>query len=503
MVARVGTVAFRGMEVLPITVEVHVANGLPAFTIVGLPDKAVAESKERVRAALQSSGLSLPAKRITVNLAPADVLKEGSHFDLPIALALLSACGVLPQDATDNLTVMGELGLDGRLAGVAGVLPAAVDSAARNTGFVCPAIQGAEALWSGNGQIIAAENLLDLIACLSGNAPAPEIQPAPIEEHREFLDLSDIKGQENAKRVLEIAAAGRHNLLMSGPPGSGKSMLAARLPSIMPPMSAKEILETSMLHSVAGLLKEGRLVTQRPFRAPHHSASMPALTGGGQKAKPGEISLAHNGVLFLDELPEFQRATLEALRQPLETGKICVARANIHVEYPASFQLIAAMNPCRCGYLGMAGQECSRAPRCAEEYQSRLSGPLLDRIDLHIDVPAAAPWELAKAARGEKSETVGARVAAAWQMQAERYDGYGITHNAFASGAIMDETARVSEKAQALLIAAAEKMRLSARGYHRILRVSRTIADLAQSATIQPEHLTEALSYRRVLYGRS
>lgn len=503
MVARVGTVAFRGMEVLPITVEVHVANGLPAFTIVGLPDKAVAESKERVRAALQSSGLSLPAKRITVNLAPADVLKEGSHFDLPIALALLTACGVLPPGATDNLTVMGELGLDGRLAGVAGVLPAAVAAAAQNTGFVCPAVQGAEALWSGNGQIIAADNVLDLIACLSGSAPAPEIQPANVEEYQEFLDLSDIKGQENAKRVLEIAAAGRHNLLMSGPPGSGKSMLAARLPSIMPPMTAKEILETSMLHSVAGLLKEGRLVTQRPFRAPHHSASMPALTGGGQKAKPGEISLAHNGVLFLDELPEFQRATLEALRQPLESGKICVARANIHVEYPASFQLIAAMNPCRCGYLGVAGQECSRAPRCAEEYQARLSGPLLDRIDLHVDVPAAAPWELAKTAKGEKSETVRARVQAAWQMQAERYDGYGIAHNAEASGAIMDETARVSEKAQALLIAAAEKMRLSARGYHRVLRVSRTIADLAQSATIQPEHLTEALSYRRVVYGRS
>lgn len=508
MLARIGTAAFKGIEVLPVNVKVHISNGLPAFTIVGLPDKAVAESKERVRSALNSIGLSLPAKRITVNLAPADVLKEGSHFDLPIALGVLGAMEIIPSDRLCSYWAMGELGLDGRIAPVSGVLPAAVAANAAQAGFICPSAQGAEAVWAGGKDILAPKTLSELVACLK-NSTALE-PPAPQNAEDDLLsypDLKDVKGQENAKRALEIAAAGGHNLLMSGPPGAGKSMLAARLPGLLPEMSANEILETSMIHSVAGLLKDGSLISHRPFRAPHHSASMPALTGGGQKAKPGEISLAHNGVLFLDELPEFQRTALEALRQPLETGEISVARANIHVSYPARFQLIAAMNPCRCGYLGSPGRECSRAPRCAEEYASRLSGPLLDRIDMHIDVPALAPWELAKTPDGESSAAVKERVLSARERQKERYArseaGEKISKNADASGSLLEKTALATDDALAFLLKAAEKMQLSARAYHRILRVARTIADLEQNDRILTAHIAEALSFRQMRYGKN
>lgn len=508
MLARIGTAAFKGIEVLPVNVEVHISNGLPTFTIVGLPDKAVAESKERVRSALNSIGLSLPAKRITVNLAPADVLKEGSHFDLPIALGVLGAMEIIPSDRLCSYWAMGELGLDGRIAPVSGVLPAAVAANAAQAGFICPSAQGAEAVWAGGKDILAPKTLSELVACLK-NSTALE-PPAPQNAEDDLLsypDLKDVKGQENAKRALEIAAAGGHNLLMSGPPGAGKSMLAARLPGLLPEMSANEILETSMIHSVAGLLKDGSLISHRPFRAPHHSASMPALTGGGQKAKPGEISLAHNGVLFLDELPEFQRTALEALRQPLETGEISVARANIHVSYPARFQLIAAMNPCRCGYLGSPGRECSRAPRCAEEYASRLSGPLLDRIDMHIDVPALAPWELAKTPDGESSAAVKERVLSARERQKERYArseaGEKISKNADASGSLLEKTALATDDALAFLLKAAEKMQLSARAYHRILRVARTIADLEQNDRILTAHIAEALSFRQMRYGKN
>ncbi len=501
MLSRINTVSFRGIDTIKVTVEVQIARGLPSFSIVGLADKAVAESKERVRAAMEAIGLALPSSRITVNLAPADVTKEGSYFDLPIALALLCAMNVLPAEELCRYTVMGELGLDGRIAPVSGILPGAVAANSYDNGFICPAVQGSEALWSNNPDIIAAPSLLDLINHFKGVAfiAPPELKTA--ETAGPYLDLKDVKGQETAKRALEIAAAGGHNLLMIGPPGSGKSMLAARLPGILPPMTAEEILEVSMIHSVAGLLKDGSLITKRPFRDPHHSASMPALTGGGLKAKPGEVSLAHRGVLFLDELPEFQRATLEALRQPLETGKVTVARANVHVTYPARFQLVAAMNPCRCGYLGVPGHECQRAPKCAAEYQAKLSGPLLDRIDLHVDVPSVLPYQLAQIPEGETSETVAKRVLKAVDIQRSRYQGLPISRNAEADGPLLESVAALDAPGQTCLIKAAEQMNLSARGYHRILRVARTIADLAGEEKITVAHISEALSLRRITYN--
>ena len=501
MLSRINTVSFRGIDTIKVTVEVQIARGLPSFSIVGLADKAVAESKERVRAAMEAIGLALPNSRITVNLAPADVTKEGSYFDLPIALALLCAMNVLPAEELCRYTVMGELGLDGRIAPVSGILPGAVAANSYDNGFICPAVQGSEALWSNNPDIIAAPSLLDLINHFKGVAfiAPPELKVS--ETPDTYLDLKDVKGQETAKRALEIAAAGGHNLLMIGPPGSGKSMLAARLPGILPPMTAEEILEVSMIHSVAGLLKDGSLITKRPFRDPHHSASMPALTGGGLKAKPGEVSLAHRGVLFLDELPEFQRATLEALRQPLETGRVSVARANVHVTYPARFQLVAAMNPCRCGYLGVPGHECQRAPKCAAEYQAKLSGPLLDRIDLHVDVPSVLPYQLAHIPEGEASETVSKRVLQAVEIQRMRYKGLPISRNAEADGPLLENIAALDASGQACLIKAAEQMNLSARGYHRILRVARTIADLAGEEKITVMHISEALSLRRISYN--
>jgi len=345
VVARVRTVAFQGIEAREVEAQVTIAAGLPAFTIVGLPDKAVGESRERVRAALNSMGLALPPKRITVNLAPADLLKEGSHFDLPIGLGLLAAMGVLPADEIEGYVALGELALDGSLLPVAGVLPAALAAAALERGLICPAACGGEAAWASGIEVLAAPSLLALINHFKGSQVLSPPEPKIAEAQSSSLDLRDIKGQETAKRALEVAAAGGHNLLMIGPPGAGKSMLAARLPGLLPPLDPAEALEVSMIHSVAGLLRDGKLMRQRPFRDPHHSASLPALVGGGLRGRPGEVSLAHLGVLFLDELPEFQRATLEALRQPMESGRASVARVNAHVTYPARFQLIAAMNP--------------------------------------------------------------------------------------------------------------------------------------------------------------
>ncbi len=508
MTAHAPTIAFAGIDCLDIDVQVQISSGFVGFTIVGLPDKAVGESRERVRAAFNSLGLALPPKRITVNLAPADLVKEGSHFDLPIALGLLAAMGVLPADEVAGYVALGELGLDGSIAPVAGVLPAAIAALAAGKGLICPAAQGSEAAWAGDGlDILAAPSLLALINHFKGSQVLSRPEPRLAEAADSPLDLRDIKGQESAKRALEVAAAGGHNLLMIGPPGSGKSMLAARLPGLLPPLAPAEALEVSMIHSVAGQLAEGRLLSRRPFRDPHHSASVPSLVGGGLRARPGEVSLAHNGVLFLDELPEFQRGALEALRQPLESARASVARANAHVTYPARVQLVAAMNPCRCGYLGDAALACGKAPRCGADYQSKISGPLFDRIDLHVEVPAVSPADLALPPPAEGSAQVAARVAAARVIQAERFErvapGRGLRTNAEAEGQVLDEIAAPDAAGRALLSEAAERMRLSGRGYHRVLRVARTLADLEGSADVRRIHVAEALGYRRLMPGRS
>jgi magnesium chelatase family protein len=500
MVARVRTVAFHGVEVIEVETQVTIASGLPAFTVVGLPDKAVAESRERVRAALAALGLGLPPRRITVNLAPADVVKEGSHFDLPIALGLLTAMDALPADELAGYTALGEVALDGSLTGVAGVLLAALAAAGRGGGVICPAVCGGEAAWAGDVEVIAAPSLLAIVNHFKGTQLLPPPEPRLAPPRSVGLDLADIKGQESAKRALEIAAAGGHNLLMVGPPGAGKSMLAARLPGILPPLEPAEALELGMIQSAAGGLRSGGLSRERPFRDPHHSASLAALVGGGPRARPGEISLAHHGVLFLDELAEFSRPALEALRQPLEAGRVTVARAQRHVTYPARFQLIAATNPCRCGHFPEPG--CGRAPRCAADYQSRLSGPLLDRIDLHIEVPAVLPTDLALPPAAEDSAAVARRVAAARARQRTRYAErpvpQGIRTNAEADGPLLDEIATPEPAGRELLARAAERLRLSARGYHRVLRVARTLADLEGATAVARRHVAEALSYRRV-----
>ena len=504
MIARVGTVAFQGIDVQPVDVQVQIASGMPAFTIVGLPDKAVAESKERVRSALHALGLSLPPKRLTINLAPADVMKEGSHYDLPIALGLLAAMDVIPKEELAEYIVLGELSLDASIRGVAGVLPAAMYAASNDNRLICPDVCGGEAAWAGELDILAPRDLLQLINHIKGTQvlrrPEATLRGSESGPAR-VPDLSAVKGQETAKRALEIAAAGGHNLLMIGPPGSGKSMLSSCLPGILPPLSPREALDVSMIHSLAGTLPEGGLLRTRPFRDPHHSASLPALVGGGHRIKPGEISLAHNGVLFLDELPEFSRATLESLRQPLETGETLIARANQHLRFPARFQLIAAMNPCRCGHLGDEDLECTKAPRCGGDYQAKISGPLLDRIDMQVDVPAVSVSDL-NAQNGENSAAVAARVAAARTLQEKRmnalHPGKTATINAHADGELLETLAPLEPEAKSLLDKTMESARLSARGYFRLLRVARTIADLAgNGGKIGKIHMAEALSYRR------
>ncbi|QND49313.1 YifB family Mg chelatase-like AAA ATPase [Rhizobium lusitanum] len=500
MVARVSTVAFQGIEGVPVEVQVMIAPGKVQMHIVGLPDKAVAESRERVQAALHASGLALPPKKVTVNLAPADLPKEGSHFDLPIALGLMAALGAIPADALSAYAVLGELNLDGTIAPVAGALPAAIAANAMGKGLICPAESGPEAAWAGAEiDILAPRSLIALANHFRGtqvlSRPEPAIRAAPAN----FPDLADIKGQESAKRALEVAAAGGHNLLFVGPPGSGKSMLASRLPSILPPLSTAELLEVSMIHSVAGQLSGGKLSDRRPYRTPHHSATMAALVGGGHRARPGEASLAHHGVLFLDELPEFSPQALDALRQPLETGECIIARANHRVSYPANIQLIAAMNPCRCGMAGEPGHTCARGPRCVSDYQGRISGPLLDRIDIRIDVPAVSAADLIRPATAEKSADVALRVARARERQRERFEAAGlkgISTNAGCSTSMIEIIAEPDAAGLQLLRDAAEKMKFSARGYHRVLKVARTLADLDDKQMVGRIHLAEAISYR-------
>lgn len=497
MVALVRTVAYLGLEARSVEVQCQLAPGLPAFNIVGLPDKAVGESRERVRAALAAMGLALPPKRITINLSPADLPKEGSHYDLAVALALLAAMGVTDAEQLSDHVVVGELALDGRIVASPGVLLAAMHAAADDKRLICPASQGPEAAWADGEAVIAAPDLISLLNHLKGTQQLPAPDAGAIEMAAPKADMRQVKGQETAKRALEIAAAGGHNLLMIGPPGAGKSLLASCLPGILPPLTSGEALETSMVQSVAGLLEDGRISRARPFRAPHHSASMAALTGGGLKVKPGEVSLAHLGVLFLDELPEFQRAVLDSLRQPLETREVSVARANAHVTFPANVQLIAAMNPCRCGHLGDPALACSRAPRCAADYQSKVSGPLLDRIDLHVEVDPVSARDLALPPPVEGSAEVAARVARARDIQTARLEGTDARTNADLDGEALESFAQPDEAGRKLLMQAADAMRLSARGYVRILRVARTIADLAGARDIGRIHVAEALSYRR------
>ncbi len=501
MVAQIKTVAFHGIEVLDVDVQVQMSNGLPAFNIVGLPDKAVGESRERVRSALHAIGLALPPKRFTINLAPADINKEGSHFDLPIALGVLAAMEVIVADELDKYLCLGELSLDGSLRKVAGVLPAAMHAQAKDLSLIIPSECGSEAAWAGDLEILAPKDLLTLINHLKGSQVLGRPE-AKLRERHKFKgpDIADVKGQETAKRALEIAASGGHNLLMCGAPGSGKSMLAACLPALLPDLSPREALEVSMIYSLSGNLPEEGLIQARPYRDPHHSASLPALIGGGQKAKPGEISLAHNGVLFLDELPEFQRATLESLRQPVESGEVLVSRVNYHTKYPANIQLVGAMNPCRCGHLGDAERECTKAPRCGADYQSKISGPLFDRIDLVVDVPPVSVADLQDNERGEDSATIAKRVAKCRQIQEQRALDLGLSSrtNAKLSTSDLEKCVKLDEKGKELLTRAVDKLKLSARAYHRVLKLGRTIADMnGAPEQLNHAHIAEAISYKR------
>ena len=497
MVSRAYTVAFEGIEARMVEVQCAITAGLPSFAIVGLPDKAVSEARERVRAAMTAMSIALPSKRITINLSPADVLKVGSHFDLPIALALLAALEIIPSEDVENTVALGELSLDGSLIQVIGALPAAMAAAEHDRALLCPKACGAEAAWVGATQVLAAGSLADVVRHYTGQSPLTPAVAGEVQRETHSRDMRDVKGQERAKRALEIAAAGRHHVLMTGSPGSGKSMLAARLPGILPPLSAAEALETSMIHSLSGLLDEGGISRERPFREPHHTASMAAIVGGGRGAKPGEISLAHNGVLFMDEFPEYNRAVLETLRQPIETGEVVVARANAHIRYPCRFMLVAAANPCKCGYLTDPTRACARVPICGEEYLGRISGPLMDRFDLRIDVPPVAFSDLDLPEAGDSSADMAARIASARALQEARFEGHDdMRVNADAEGAMLEEIATPDDEGRALLLKVAERFGLSARGYHRVLRVARTIADLEGEANVRKPHVAEAVSFR-------
>ena len=486
--------ALAGVDAPPVTVEVHLGNGLPSFSIVGLADAEVKESRERVRAALANGRFEFPARRITVNLAPADLPKESGRFDLPIALGILAASGQIPGDHLDEYEFAGELSLTGDLRPVRGALAMTYRTARSGRSFVLPNANAAEAALVADARVLGAASLLEVCAHLTGTSPLVARTPAPETKPLASADLSEVKGQAHAKRALEVAASGGHSLLMVGPPGTGKSMLAVRLPGLLPAMSEAEALESAAMQSLGAAGFNTQRWRQRPFRSPHHSASSVAMVGGGSDPRPGEISLAHNGVLFLDELPEFDRRVLEVLREPLETGRVSISRAARQAEFPARFQLIAAMNPCPCGYLGHPAGRCRCTPDQVARYRGKLSGPLLDRIDMHLEVPSLGEEELLRAPAGEASSTIKERVQRAHETQLKRQG----KNNAALSAREIDGACATTAAASELARKAIARLGLSARSYHRVLKVARTIADLAGTEIIEAVHVAEAVQYRRM-----
>lgn len=496
MITHEFSVCFKGIEPQLVEIERAISPGLPAFSIIGLPDKAVSGARERIRSALGALSIALPSRRITINLSPADMPKEGSHLDLPIALALLAALNIITNEDSEGALAIGELSLDGRLQPLVGGLPAALKAAELGKDLYCPETSETEAAWVDATRVFATKSLMEIIQHLTGQAPREPAVARQITPQESILDMAEVRGQERAKSALEIVAAGRHHVFLVGPPGSGKSMMAARMASILSPLNAMEALETSMIQSVAGLLGSDGIQSTRPFREPHHTASMAAIVGGGKGAKPGEISLAHNGILFLDELPEFPRHVLETLRQPWETSEVIISRANAHVKYPCKFSLIAAANPCKCGFMTDPDQACGRAPNCGNDYLGRISGPLMDRFDLRIEVPAVRFQDLSLPASGERSHVIAKRVLAARALQDTRYANTEIATNSDLKGDAMDRLIQMEEDAKTYLEQAAIKLNLTAHGFHRVIRVARTIADLEQSEHVARHHVGEAISFR-------